>query len=377
MKTMIGAYGPWVENLLPKVAGRLSLQNCPPAELPARRAAARSRVHELIASPNLPAPRTTMLRQWEYDGLAIEEIAWTQPAGAPTHAFVLKPANAQGRLPGVLAMHDHAGFKFFGKEKIAQTSDDVHPLVVEHRAEAYEGLAWPNELAKRGYVVMVPDAFAFGSRRMRLAHLSEDVRWGLKDDADESPAGVVAYNDWAAKHEHIMAKSLFSAGTTWPGVFFAEDRVALDVFCARDDVDVNRIGVGGLSGGGLRTNFLSGLDDRVKCAVSVGMMTTWRDLLLSKCFIHTWMCYVPLLPPDLDFSEIIGLRAPLPSLVQVTRDDPLFSVEGMEAGLENLRRVYACAGAEEKFRGSWYPGHHQFNRAMQAEAFDWFERWLG
>ena len=37
-----------------------------------------------------------------------------------------------------------------------------------------------------------------------------------------------------------MAKSLFSAGTTWPGVFFAEDQKALDILCSRDDVDANR-----------------------------------------------------------------------------------------------------------------------------------------
>lgn len=376
MKTMIGAYGPWVETLLPKEPGRLSLQNCPAGEFASRREKARDRVFELIASPSIPTTQAQCLRQWQYDGLAIEEIAWSQPAGAPTVAWVLKPANATGRLPGVLALHDHGRFKFWGKEKITRTSDEVHPLVMQHRADAYEGLAWANELAKRGYVVMVHDAFAFGSRRVRLAAVPEEIHGGLRDDADESSAGIAAYNDWAAEHEHVMAKSLFSAGTTWPGVFFAEDRVALDVFCARDDVDANRIGVGGLSGGGLRTNFLAGLDDRVKCAVSVGMMTTWRDFLLNKSFTHTWMCYVPLLPRELDFSEIIGLRAPLPTLVMNTRADPLFTVEGMETAAANLQRVYASAGVAEKFRASWYPGHHQFNRAMQGEAFDWFARWM-
>ncbi|MCP5531368.1 MAG: prolyl oligopeptidase family serine peptidase [Opitutaceae bacterium] len=376
MKTMIGAYGPWVESMLPKGPGRLSLQQCPAGQFAARREQAKARVTALIAPPEINVPQAQCLRQWEFDGLAIEEIAWSQPAGGPTLAWVLKPVHATGRLPGVLALHDHGRFKFFGKEKIAQTGAVVHPRVAQHRADAYEGLAWANELAKRGYVVMVHDAFAFGSRRVRLADVPEDIHWGLRDDADESTAGIAAYDDWAAEHEHVMAKSLFSAGTTWPGVFFAEDRVALDVLCARDDVDANRIGAGGLSGGGLRTNFLAGLDERVKCAVSVGMMTTWRDFLLNKSFTHTWMCYVPLLPRDLDFSEIIGLRAPLPALVQNTRADPLFTLEGMEEAAAILQRVYAAAGATNNFRASWYPGHHQFNRAMQAEAFAWFAQWL-
>ncbi|MCC6415263.1 MAG: hypothetical protein IT582_05085 [Opitutaceae bacterium] len=376
MKTMIGAYGTWLEQLLPREPGPWSLQNCPTAEFDERREKAKARTLELMAPPSAPTPQAKCLRQWEYDGLAIEEIAWAQPAGAPTHAWVLKPAGATGRLPGVLALHDHGRFKFFGKEKIAQTGDAVHPLIAQHRADAYEGLAWANELARRGYVVMVHDAFAFGSRRVRLAEVPEEIHWGLRDDADESTAGVAAYNDWAAEHEHVMAKSLFSAGTTWPGVFFAEDRAALDVLCARDDVDAARVGVGGLSGGGLRTNFLAGLDARVKCAVSVGLLTTWRDFLLHRSFTHTWMCFVPLLPRELDFPEILGLRAPLPTLVQNTRADPLFTLEGMEAAAAILQRVYAAAGAAEHFRASWYPGHHQFNRAMQTEAFAWFARWL-
>ena len=55
---------------------------------------------------------------------------------------------------------------------------------------------------------------------------------------------------------------------------------------------------------------LGGLDPRIKCAVCVGMMTTWRDYLLNRVQTHTWMCYVPLLPKELDYSEILALRAP-------------------------------------------------------------------
>jgi len=47
------------------------------------------------------------------------------------------------------------------------------------------------------------------------------------------------------------------------------------------------------SGGGLRTVYLGGLDDRIHCACCVGMMTTWRDYLLNKCHTHTWMIYIP------------------------------------------------------------------------------------
>jgi hypothetical protein len=52
-------------------------------------------------------------------------------------------------------------------------------------------------------------------------------------------------------------------------------------------------------------------------------MTTWREFLLDKAFTHTWMTYVPLLPRDLDFPEILALRAPAPTMVPNCREDPL------------------------------------------------------
>ena len=173
-----------------------------------------------------------------------------------------------------------------------------------------------------------------------------------------------------------MAKSLFSAGTTWPGVFFAEDRVALDILCARPDVDKDRIGCGGLSGGGMRTVFMGGLDERIKCAVCVGFMTTWRDFVLNKSFTHTWMTYVPLLPNELDFPEILGLRVPMPTLVLNDIDDGLYTLPEMKNADAILKEVYKKAGAASHYRCSYYPGPHKFDRAMQSEAFDWFDQWL-
>ena len=149
--TTIGAYGAWAASLVPDGPGPLSLQNCPAGEFDARRALARARVTECMAMPEKPAGVVAeVTRSWVYDGLAVEEVTWRVPYGPPTQALVLKPAGAKGRLPAVLALHDHGRFKFFGKEKIAQTGLAIHPLVVQHRADAYEGLAWANELAHRG-----------------------------------------------------------------------------------------------------------------------------------------------------------------------------------------------------------------------------------
>ena len=201
-----------------------------------------------------------------------------------------------------------------------------------HRDHYYGGVSWANELAKRGYAVLVHDAFAFASRRVRVADLAQSIRGDLKEVDPESAEEIEAYNRFAGEHEDLMAKSLFCAGTTWPGVFLAEDRRRLDYLASRPDVDPKRVGCAGLSGGGLRTVYLGGIDDRIACACCVGMMTTWRDYLLHKCYTHTWMIYIPGLPLDLDYPEILGLRVPRPTLVLNDNEDDLFTLAGDAAG---------------------------------------------
>jgi dienelactone hydrolase len=375
-ESTIGAYGEWAASLA-EDPGELSLRRGDHDDVDTWREAARGRASDLLARPDAGGtPEATVEATYEYDGLHVEELSWQLPYGPRTEGVFLKPADAEGELPGVMALHDHSGVKYFGKRKIAKTDRLGHPLMEEHREGSYGGRPWANALAKRGYAVLAHDGFAFASRRVRLANVLEDVRGDTPAPSDDDHAAIAAYDDWASDHESVMAKSLFSAGTTWPGVFLTEDQRALDVLCAREDVDASRVGCGGLSGGGLRTVFLGGMDERVQSAVCAGMMTTWEDYLLNKSWTHTWMCYLPLCPVDLDYSEILGLRAPKPTLVLNNREDPLFTVAGMERAEEILRSVYEAAGTGDRYRCSYYGGTHKFDGDMQTEAFEWFDETL-
>jgi dienelactone hydrolase len=375
--SVIGLYGRWAASLNGGRLPSFSFRNERFGDVAAWREAARKCAMERMAIPAIGStPKITIKNERVYDGIRIEELSWQLPYGRPTEALVLRPLNAAGKLPAVLAFHDHGGNKYFGKAKITRASDQQHPLIKAHQNEYYEGVAWANEIAKRGYVVLVPDAFLFGSRRVMLQDVPEHLRNGFNDNDPENPVNIEKYNQWAAQHEHVMAKSLFSAGTTWPGVFFAEDQTALDVLCSRDDVDADRIGCGGLSGGGLRTVFLGGLDPRIKAAVCVGFMTTWRDFLLNKSFTHTWMAYVPLLPNELDFPEILGLRLPQPTFVLNDENDDLYTPAEMREAERMLNVIYEKAKAPQNLKVCYYPGPHKFDKKMQADAFDWFDRWL-
>ena len=126
----------------------------------------------------------------------------------------------------------------------------------------------------------------------------------------------------------------------------------------------------------MRTVFMGGLDPRIICAVCVGFMTIWKDFLLNKSFTHTLMTYVPILLKELDFPEILGLHVPLPKMVLNDSDDFLYTLPEMKRADTILRDVYRKADAGDQYKCSFYLGPHKFDKVMQAEAFDWFDRWL-
>jgi dienelactone hydrolase len=375
---MVGSYGPWLsEKVLGDGPARLSFRTGQWKTLDEWRRAGRARVWECLAPVDQGGqPEVRVESTQEFDGLRIERLSWQLPGGPRTEAVFLKPAAAQGRLPAILALHDHGGNKFLGWRKIARIDDKPWDIVVSHQEHYYGGVAWANEIAKRGYAVLVHDTFPFASRRVCVADVPERIRQNGVDPEPNEEEGIKKYNAFAAAHEQIMEKSLVSAGTTWPGVYVVEDQRALDVLCARPDVDAQRVGCAGLSGGGMRTVFLGGLDDRIRCAVAVGFMTTWREFLMDKCFTHTWMTYVPLLPRDLDFPEILALRAPAATMVLNCNEDALYTLPEMRRAEGMLRETFEKGGAADKYRCNFYPGGHKFDLEMQQDAFAWFDRHL-
>lgn len=375
---LIGSYGTWAAQLMGNQPGDFSYRNSRFKDVDEWKKQALARVRALLAQPEVvKTPEVSVLKEYSYDGLSIKKLRWQLPYGPATEAYYLTPLQFKGKLPGVLALHDHGGNKYFGKRKIVNTGEDKHPMLARHREEYYGSRAWANELAKRGYAVLVNDTFTFESRKVLLKDVPEVIRMGVSDvGPEENSKEIEAYNRWAANHEHIMAKSLFSAGTTWPGVFLTDDQVALSVLSVQKEVDPERLGCGGLSGGGLRTVVLGGLDKRIKAAVCVGMMSTWQDLILYHSFTHTWMMFMPLMPKEMDYSELFALQLPAPRMVLNNIQDGLFNIDEMKRAEGMLKEVYQKAGVPDHFTCEFYPGIHKFDLKMQTSAFTWMDKWL-
>jgi dienelactone hydrolase len=296
-------------------------------------------------------------------------------AGREAEAFLLVPHGLKGPAPAVLALHDHGGFYYYGKEKITETEDPL-PCLREHIDVAYGGRAFADELARRGFVVLVPDAFYFGSQRLEVESLPEDQRERMRGLSPGSNGYVSAHRDVAGPQENILAKTILAAGSTWPGILFQGDRAAVDYLLTRPEVDPERIGCMGLSIGGYRSAHLFGLDPRIKAGVVAGWMTTYASLLFDHLWYHTWMVYVPGQLAWLDLPDVATLNMPRPLLVLNCLRDILFTLDGMKAAERKIRSAYTAVGMPERFSCLYYDELHSLKIPAQEDAIAWLQAWL-
>jgi dienelactone hydrolase len=314
--------------------------------------------------------------EWQRDGVAGQAVSWSVGYGPRTEAWVLKPAGASSPLPGIVALHDHGGFKYYGKEKIADGPNGEAQGVRGFRESFYGGRAYANELAREGYVVLVHDTFLWGSRRFPI----DAMRLAVGDQSDSAGnsnllADISAYNRIAGQHEHVVSKYCNILGTNMAGVVCYEDRVATNVLMTRSDVVQDRVGCIGLSGGGNRAAMLLATHDSIKAAVIVGLMTTYEELL-DKDLSHTWMMFPFNWANYGDWPDVAACRAPMPLLVQYDMEDDLFTPKGMRDAHERIAMHYQQVGKPDAYAGAFYAGPHKFDLQMQADAFQWLKEHL-
>jgi len=346
-------------------------------DLEAWKTEARAKVFELLAfePPNVQLNPSVRARHHE-DGVVVEEISYDMPYGPRANGLFLYPKEAGSKLPAVLALHDHGEFFYYGKEKLVSFPNEPKVLR-EYREKYYGGRSWGMELAKRGFAVLAVDSFLWGSRKIPIDSVNEELQKEFEGLDPKSEEYIRKYNEFWARNECILVvDSILNSGTNWPGIFAYEDRRSIDYLLTRSEVDAKRIGCGGLSMGGLRTIFLAGLDPRVRCAFCVGFMTTIRGVLRNKIRCppgHGLLMYVPELFRSLDLPDVIGIRTPAPLLIQYNEEDELFTPEGQHEADQKITRIYSKSGYPNNYVGKFYPGPHKFNVAMQEDAFKWVE----
>jgi dipeptidyl aminopeptidase/acylaminoacyl peptidase len=336
------------------VLGALAMQDRPapefpvPTELPEwrkRREETRRTLESLLGDlPPRPAkPAVEPVSKEARDGYSLEKIRIDNGDGAKIPAYVLVPAG-KGPFPGILYLHWHAGQYGLGKEELWQ---DV-PGGGGKRGE---------DLVRRGYVVLAPDAPAFGERQ------------GQGPDGPKQKGG---------QEELSLSKHALWRGRTLWGQIVRDDRIALDVLASRPEVDAKRIGATGISMGSTRTWWAAALDDRIAAGVGVCCLTRYQDLVREGgLHQHGIYYFVPGMLRHFDTEAVVSLIAPRPFLTLSGADDKGSPAEGVRKINDFCSAVWRLHGKADDFKGVLYPGvAHVYTPEMWREMTAWFERAL-
>lgn len=290
-------------------------------------------------------------------------------------AFLLFPGG-KGPFPAVVALHDHGSEFYFGKEKLVEM-DQEHPALTSFKNLYYGGRSYASELARRGYVVLVADCFYWGERRLQYAHPPGSYIQATTGLTDRTEQYVSAVDDFIEQRTADLITLLGYNGLNWLGIVSYDDMRAVELLLSLPEVDPQRIGCIGLSGGGFRATYLAGRDARIRAAVIAAWMTTLPTTLnlADKSHADIFDSYV--VHAGLDHPDVASLAAPDCALfiLNCGRDE-LFTAEGMRLAVEKIRQVYQDLNHPERVQARTYDVPHLFNVTMQADAFAWLDQWL-
>ncbi|MCX7993937.1 MAG: hypothetical protein N2651_09760 [Fimbriimonadales bacterium] len=283
--------------------------------------ARRLRAHLRFAlglTPDLPTPSLRALRAESYrgEGFRIERFALeTLPGFYLTGSLFVPDTPAGKRAPAMLQPHGH-----FEQGRL-------------NEADVLRAVA----LAQAGVYVLSYDMVGYNDQ-FQLSHGgSEPVEW----------------RRWGFSRAGLQ---------TWHSL------CAFEWLRRQPEIDPQRVGCSGISGGGTQTFLLSALEPRLSCAAPVKMVSS---LMQGGCVCEN----APLLRLLAGNPEIAALTAPRPMLLisdsgDWTRDNP-------EVVAPYLQRVYQLFHAETQFQHAHFQEGHQWGAAPRRVYYEWIARVWG
>lgn len=282
----------------------------------------------LVGAKLSPLPERTPLNaiirnKRSFNGYSVESAAFEARPGFFVYGNLYRPAKSNGKSPGILCPHGHARGREGGRLRPDQ----------QHRCAT---------LARMGAVVFSYDMVGFGD--------SEHLGWD---------------------HKHEQALTL----QTWSSIR------ALDFLQSLDDVNGEQLGVTGCSGGGTQTFLLTAIDDRVKVAVPVVMVSAH---FFGGCHCESGMPIHKTAKLETNNAEIAALTAPRPLLLvsvggDWTKNNPkveypyirsVFKTLGAESSVENKHFADEGHGYQESKRQAMYPFMVKHLKLNPAGVFD-------
>jgi hypothetical protein len=165
-------------------------------------------------------------------------------------------------------------------------------------------------------------------------------------------------------------------GYTSAGVEAWNAMRALDYLETRPEVDANRLGVTGRSGGGAYSWWLAALDDRIKAAVPVAGITSLENHIVDGCVEGHCDCMYLVHTYPWDYAQVAALVAPRPLLLANTDHDTIFPLDGVMDVYWKVRNLYDLAGKPDNLGLQIAAGPHEDTQVLQLHAFQWFNQHL-
>lgn len=267
----------------------------------------------------------------EHDDFVVEKLQFQSRPGLYVTGTLYLPKKVDQPAPTILYVCGHAQVKKNGVRY-------GNKAFYQHHG------CW---FASNGYVCLTIDTLQLGEIKGIHHGTYRENRWWW-NSRGYTPAGVEAWNCIRA----------------------------LDYLQTRKEVDTNRIGMTGRSGGGAYTWTTAALDTRIKVAVPVAGITDLTNHVVDGCVEGHCDCMFPINTYRWDYPLMAALIAPRPLLFANSDKDKIFPLDGVMRTHERLRRIYQLYQAEDALGLQISEGPHKDTQELQVAAFRWFNRFL-
>jgi dienelactone hydrolase len=300
----------------------------------ARQKDVRARILSLIGGlPGYRGPlHARVTKTNKRDGFVIENVAFESLADYWVTANLYRP-DGPGRHPAVLMSMGH-----WDSGKAA-------------------GQLIASNLAKKGFVVLAYDPVGQGERQQAYdARFGRSLIGGATEQHFSNGAAAVLMGQSVARY------------------FIHDGMRAIDYLVSRPEVDPERLGATGCSGGGTQTTYIAALDPRIKVAAVACYMNSFRTLFAGS--IGDSEQSVPgFLSAGLDQADYLELFAPKPWLLTSTEQD-FFTPAGARQVFEEAQVWYRLYGEADRVKWIVGPGGHGTPLVVREAIYDWMLRWL-
>ncbi|HVS38968.1 MAG TPA: prolyl oligopeptidase family serine peptidase [Gemmataceae bacterium] len=263
----------------------------------------------------------------ERGDVTIEKLYFQSRPGLYVTGDLYRPKKSEGQLPAILYVCGHSNKGRDGNK----TDYQDHGM-------------W---FASNGYVCLIIDTVELGEIHGEHHGTYSKGRWWWHS-AGYTPAGVEC----------------------WNGVR------AIDYLISRPDVDPDRIGVTGISGGGAATVWIAAADERVKCAAQVSGMSDLECYVSEKVVNHHCDCMLFYNMDGWDWTAIAALIAPRPFLFANSDADSLFPMDGNRRIVDRLRTLYGFYGKSDLLDEYVSRGGHGYRLDLRVAVFQWINKHL-